>query len=811
MSFGLESFLLDLRAAARGLIRRPALAFTAILAASLGIGTTTAVFSVVDRILFRPLPYANQNRLVSVGLGTPLEANEFMFAEGYFDLRRNPGPLEAVTSFQAGSIPCDLNEQNPARLRCLRLERNLLETFGITPIAGRSFTPEEDLPNGPRVAIISYGLWRSRLAADPNAIGRTIPIDGAATVVVGVLPANFEMPTLTPADVLLPAALNEATERSGRALRVFGRLKPGISVAQARVQLEPYFKRTLLTVPPQFRKEISLRVQSVRDRQVGADRLITLALFGAVLCVLLISCANIANLLLVRAVAREREMAMRAALGASRFRLARMALTESLVLGVAGGIAGCAVAYSLLKLFISIAPQGLPRLQSASIDLRVLMFALAASIGSSVLFGVAPAFRSARAAMLSSWRATPPSRGGLRSVLVMAQIAVSLVLLTGAGLLLRSLWNLENVPLGMQTDRVVTAHFTLGPKRYAQSAAQAAFFSELELRLASLPGVEASAISDSAPPSGGMRGRPYSTIEIEGQPKIPEGTGGMVAWRYVTPGYFSALEIPILRGRAFQESDRAPDVNAVIVSATLARRMFPNESAIGKHILKTANGQWSTVVGVAGDVKNSGAAQQSEPEFYLPRKGVVDTTLLGPAGAREAYVIARTAIAPGLAANSLRSAISAVDPTLPMELQTMQQRLGEMEARPRFDALLLSTFAGMGAMLAGIGLFGVMSFLVSQRAREIGVRMALGATPGDIVKWTLRHALRWTFVGLLAGLAGSLAIARLMGSFLFEVRATDPGTLIAAMAFLCCVALLAAVIPARRAARIEPTNALRQE
>jgi predicted permease len=393
----------------------------------------------------------------------------------------------------------------------------------------------------------------------------------------------------------------------------------------------------------------------------------------------------------------------------------------------------------------------------------------------------------------------------------MAQIAVSLMLLTGAGLLLRSLWKLENAALGMHSDRVVMAHFTLGAQRYARSAAQAAFFSELELRLASLPGVEASALSDSAPPSGGLRGLPYSTIEIEGRPRIPQGAGGMVAWRYVTPGYFSALEIPIVRGRAFQDSDRAPDANAVILNATLARRMFPNESAVGKHILKTANGQWSTVVGVAGDVKNSGAAQQSEPEFYLPRKDVADAALLGPGGAREAYVIARTAIAPGLAASSLRTAISAVDPTLPVELQTMRQRLGEMEARPRFDALLLSTFAATGVMLAGIGLFGVMSFLVSQRTREIGVRMALGATPGDIVRWTLGHVARWTFVGLAAGLAGSLALARLMGSFLFEVRASDPGTLFAAMAFLCCVALLASVIPARRAARVAPTEALRQE
>jgi len=441
----------------------------------------------------------------------------------------------------------------------------------------------------------------------------------------------------------------------------------------------------------------------------------------------------------------------------------------------------------------------------------VLVFALAASVGSSVLFGVAPALRSARAAFLTSWRATPPSRGGLRSVLVVAQIGISLVLLTGAGLLLRSLWKLENVPLGMQSDHVVMAHITLGIQRYGQSAAQTTFFSQLEQALAALPGLEAVAISDSVPPSGGMRGRPYLTIEIEGQTGIPEGTGGMVAWRYITPGYFSALEIPIVRGRAFQESDRAPDENSVILSSTLARRMFPNENPIGKHILRTANGQWSSVVGVANDVKNSGPSQESEPEFYLPRKGVADAALLGPGGAREAYVIARTAIAPGLVTSSLRTAISAADATLPVELEMMQQRLGEIEARPRFDAVLLSAFAGMGMLLAGIGLFGVMSFLVSQKTREIGVRIALGATPGDIMKWTLGHAARWTVVGLLVGIAGSFAVARLISSMLFEVRATDPETLSASVALLCGVALLAAAVPARRAARVAPIQALRQE
>lgn len=810
----MASIFEDARITVRGLIRRPSLSLTAILAATLGVGATTAVFSVVDPILFRPLPYAQEDRLVSVGMTAPLDANEFMFANQYIDLRRNPGPFAAVTSFQAGSIACDLNQENPERLRCLRVESNFLETLGISLAAGRSFTREEDVPNGPRVAMISYGLWRTRFAADPNVAGRTFTLDGATTVITGVLPRNFEVPTLTPADVLVPEALNEVTERSGRAFRVFARLKPGISAMQARVQLQPNFERVLATVPPQFQKEVGLRVQSVRDRQTGNDRLASLALLGAVLSVLLIACANITNLLLARAITRERELSMRAALGASRWRLARLALTESLFLGLVGGAAGCGLAFALLRFFISIAPQGLLRLRDSSIDLRVLTFALAASIGSSVLFGVAPAFRSARAAALNSWRATPPLRASLRTILVSAQIAISLMLLTGAGLLLRSLWKLESVPLGMESDRVLIAHFELGRQRYARGADQLAFFNALEQRLATLPGVESAAITDTVPPSGGMHSRPFSTIEVEGRQRIHEGTGGMVAWRYVTPNYFSTLEIPILRGRGFAEKDRAGDEYPLIVSETLARRIFPNEDALGKHILRDAPGPWYTIIGIAADVKNGGIAERADPEYYQLRKNVPDATFssfAGPSGWREGFVVARTSIAPGLVANSLRAAIAAVDPSLPVEMEPMQQRLGEIEARPRFAAVLLGAFAGMGALLASIGLFGVMSFLVAQRTREIGVRMALGATPANIVLWTLGHAARGTSVGLLAGLGGSLIVTRFLRSMLFGVGASDPSTFAAAMIFLCVVALLAAAIPARRAARLAPVETLRQD
>jgi predicted permease len=814
MWYALETTLRDARYAIRGLTRNPAFSLTAILAAALGIGATSAVFSAVDRILFRALPYADEDRLVSAGMMAPLDTNEFLFAEPYFDLRRHPGPFQEVTAFQAGTIATDLTEGNPMRLRALRLEANFLQVFAIRPLAGRAFTREEDRPGGPRVAMISYGLWRSRFAADPQAVGRTLLLDGAPVEIVGILPKDFAMPTLTEADVLLPLALNETTERAGRALRVFARLKPDVTVRQAFAQLQPQFQRALDTVPPQFRKEISLRVRPVRDRQVGDVRAASLALFGAVLAVLLIACANIASLLLARAVACERELAVRAALGASRLRLARQTLTESLIVSAIGGAVGCAFAWALLRVFVAIAPAALPRLEEATIDARVLLFTLGAALTSGLLVGIAPALRRSRLLVVGGWHSTVRSRGGLRSALVSLEIAFSMILLTGAGLMLRSLWKLESVPLGIETDRVLTARFVLGRQRYSSDEQQLTLFNELERRLATAPGVEAMAITDSMPPSGGMRGRPLAAIDIEGQPRRPEGSGGMVAWRYVTPGYFAALGIPIVRGRPFTEQDRDPAAFAAILSESLARRMFPYEDPIGKRILKGPQGQWTTVVGVARDVTNLGAERQSWPEYYIVRKRSPDFNFRNqepPTGWRSAVVIARTAVDPKLAASSIRSILASLDPTLPVEMETMQQRVHEIDQRPRFYAILLAVFAAMGVLIAAVGLFGVMSFLVAQRTREIGVRLALGATPARIVHMTLASAVRWTAAGIVIGAAGSFATARLMRSLLFQVQPGDPMAIGAAVALLCAIALAAAAAPARRAARLDPVHTLRQE
>jgi predicted permease len=744
----------------------------------------------------------------------PLDSNEFLFADAYFELRRHPGPFESITSFEAGAAACDLTEQTPLRLNCVLAEANFLETLGLPPAAGRSFTADDDRPNRPRVALISYGLWSSRFGSDPAAVGRTINLDGIATRITGVLSRDFLMPTLTPVDILLPVALEESRAGSGRALRAFARLRPGVTIEQARAQMQPYFQRVLETVPARFRKEVTLRIRGVRDRQVGGVQIASMTLLGAVLAVLLIACGNIANLLLARASGREREMAVRRALGASQWRIARQVLTESLLLGVAGGAGGCLLAYILLHVFQTTAPDGLPRLNEASIDLRVLGFAVLASAVSSLVFGLVPALRRGAVLSMGAGYTTSRATGWLRGGLVTVQIAVSVMLLTGAGLLLRSLWNLESVPLGIERDHVLTAKLALGRQRYGKREEQVAFFAELERRLASLPGVTAAAISNSLPPSGGTRGRPLATIGVEGQPPRAEGTGGMVAWRYVTPGYFRALGIPLQSGRTFTEEDRGGGVNSVVLNTTFARQLFGTQPAIGKRIQAGENRDWFTVVGVVADVRNAGLEKSVSPEFYLVRKPVVDAVFSNTdpvSGWRGASVVVRTAIDPRLSAAAVRGAIAALDPTLPVEVETMRQRLDQITERPRFYAALLGVFAGTGVVLAAIGLFGVMSFLAAQRRREIGVRMALGATPGQVVRLMLAFSARWTAGGIAAGGVGAMMVSRWLRSLLFGVEAGDWRVLGGAVVLLAVVGLMAGLGPAMGASRTDPVESLKTD
>ncbi|HXY23875.1 MAG TPA: ABC transporter permease [Candidatus Acidoferrum sp.] len=806
----LDATLKDAQFALRGFAKQPLFATLAVLTLALGVGSTTAVFSVVDRILFRSLPYPHDEQLVSFGDMAPFDTNEFVLGPDYYDWRKAQTPFASVTSFVPGGAECDLTEQNPIRLKCALVESTFLPTFGIQPLLGRNFTAEEDRPNAPRVALISYALWRSRFAGDPNLPGRTISLDGRPTFVVGVLPEQFEMPNLGRDDILVPSALDGSTDRGPNArqviLRAFARLKPGVSIPQARAAMQPLFDQSLQYVPPQFRSEVSFRVRSLRDRQIQDSRVASWLLFGAVLSVLLVACSNVANLLLARATSRARELAIRAALGASPGRLARQALTESLLLGLLGGLAGCGFALFLLRLFISIAPEGIPRLEQASLDLRVLGFALGMSVLSGILFGVAPALHRPAPELLAGKENHATPRGVLRQALVTLQIAVSLVLLAGAGLLLRSLWKLQTVALGMDAKSVITAGMDLTAHRYPDAEKQLAFFQHLEERLKRMPGVTLLALSDTLPPSGGMQATFLSSIEIPGHARFSEGTGGMIGYRYVTPGYFPALSIPILRGRGFREEDRMPVERPVILSEALAKRLFPGaEDPLGKSFRFGSQAEWRMIVGVAGDVRNNGLVAPSDPEFYIPWKNEPEGYF------RSAHFIIQTAIDPQAVAQWIRSETAAIDPTVPVTIESMNTRVGKLTQRPRFNAVLLSIFAFLGVLLGAIGIYGVVGFLVAQRTREIGVRMALGAAPRNILRMLFANIAKWTLAGAALGLLGAWFGSRLLESLLFEVRAHDPFLLGLALLVLLAVTFCAAWIPARRAMRVDPVQSLRYE
>jgi putative ABC transport system permease protein len=805
-----ESVGQDIRYACRSFLRTPGIAITAILAIALGVGAGTAVFSVVDRLFFRALPYADEDRVVSVGITAPLDPNEFVLGADYLDWRAAETPFESMATHVPGGFDCDLTDQNPVRVSCTSVEASFFPTLGVQPILGRHFRAEEDRPNQPKVVLLSYGLWHSRFAGDTSVLGRAISLDGAPATVVGVLPANFEMPGMGKSDIFLPQALNwsaMAHPATGPFLRAYARLKPGITIPQATAAMQPLYQEALRWAPPAFRNEVGFRIRTVRNRQVQDARTASWILIAAVMAVLLIACANVANLLLARAAARTRELAMRVALGAGRLRLMRQLLMESFALSLVGGTLGSALAWVFLRVFVAIAPGGIPRLEEATLDLRVLLFAIAASLVSGLLFGIVPALHAPKAESLAGWRTAGAGRGVQRHSLVAAQIAFSLVLLSGAGLLLRTLWNIQTVPLGMRTESVMSTSVTLGMQRYRQPQQRLAFFEELESRVRRLPGIGNFALTDSVPlmPSG-EHYHIFAGLEVRGRPHVVEGTGGNVSWRIVTPDYFATLSIPILRGRSFREEDRDPNQNTIIISDSLARRLFTNEDPIGKEMRRNQQLPWDTVIGVAGNARNNPAlSDKDDPEYYIVRKhgtAIPD---------RKASVIVRTFMNPQVIADAIRSEIAAMDPTLPVVIETMSQRVNKLADRPRFNAVLLGLFAAIGVSLAAIGLYGVISFLVTQRTQEIGVRMALGATSGNILRLVFGHAMRWTAAGILIGLLGSLAATRWLRSMLYQVPEHDPWTLAITVAVLLAVALLAAWFPSRRALGVDPLNALKQE
>lgn len=808
----LEQLATDVRLALRDWARNPSITLAALCTLGLGIGLAAGVFSVVDRILYRPLPYPKEERLVSFGMKAPIEPTEFLMGSAYLDLRERPGPFTSFTSW-AGAADCDLTEGQPQRVSCGMVEASFLETLGVTPALGRMFTRGEDKPGVPRVALLTYGLWRSRFGGDRGIVGRKILLDGKPAEVVGVLPETFEMPTLNAVDMLIPQAMNEAAQRNRgtMVLRVFGRLREGGTIEGALAQLQPWFQDAMKDVPPMFRKEVSLGIRPLRERQVGDSTLAARLLLGTVALVLLLACANVANLLIARGMARDHERAIRIALGAGAWRIARQSVVECLLVAFTGAAIGLGVAGVLIRLFAATAPGGIPRLAEAQLDGRVTLVTLVAAFVCGLLFAAASWRKVDTTAMRHGSRSTSV-HGWLRLGLVSFQIAASVMLLHGSALLLRSFWNVTHTPLGFASDGLMTARLVLGQERYANPQARAAFFERVEEKLAHMPGVTSYAVSDSLPPAGQMRSMIYSMIDVEGREPAPQGTGGMVPWRSVSPGYFRTLSVPMEDGRAFVEEDRLAGQDSVVVSRTLARRLFGDGSAIGRRLRFGRTGPWHTVVGVAADVRNGGLTAAADPEYYLVRKRMAPGPNPGlPDMQRRAFLSLRTSLDGGQTLSWLRNEIRDLDPTLPVDVESMQQRIGTLAARPRFLAGLVTLFAITGLVLASVGLYGVMSFLVAGRTREIGVRMAIGATPHGVGRMILAHAGKWTLVGGTFGLAAAFSSAGMLRSMLYQVGQHDLAPAVAAVATLAVVAMLAAYLPARRAARIDPVIALREE
>jgi len=803
----------DIRYALRGFRRNPVFTLAVIATLCVGIGATTAVFSVVDRILFRPLPYAHGDRLVSVGLGQPLERLEFTLGGFFFEWRDNQQPFQSIT-YEMGSGDCNLTENLPLHLQCISVAQNFLPTMGISLQLGRNFTPEEDLPNGPRVAMITDGLWLTRFNRSPDVLNQQINLDDHLTRIVGVLPRDFEMPRLQPTDIVRPAQVDIAAQHTvnsgiGYPMWAFARLKPGITVAQAKAQMQPLFLHTQQWIPAELRKEFQLQVRSLRDRQMHDAYSAAWVLLGAVLVVLLIACANVASLFSARGASRERELAVRSALGASRSRLIRQTLTEAFLLALAGAVAGCVLAEILLRVFIAIAPTGVPFLASAQLDPRIVLFTVLVSLLCAALFGVVPALEKPRAIALAARQTPSRARARLRRFLVVAQIALCVVLLSGASLLVRSFWNLQQQNLGMQTRNKVIVHVPLNWERYPSGYLD--FYLRAESALRRLPGVNALGMSDSLPPEGWNSGTRFSELRVAGRKPTPPGLGGTITLRHVTPDYFRALQIPIVNGPGFTEAERSSKDHFMVLSRELAARMFPDENPIGKQVETAvfnpylAPGPVFTVVGVAANVKNAGLTGEDSPELYELATNQPDTW------SGHHFFILDSSLPVSVVAPLIRSTVAQLDPTAPVEINTMTQTVTRLADRPRFETALLGFFAFCGLLMAVIGLYGVISFVAAQRTQEIGVRMALGATRLNILRLIAAEGVRLILLGGLLGLGAALASAQLLKSLLFNVAPHDPLTYAAVTLLLAMIALAATLIPARAAMKVEPVVALRYE
>jgi putative ABC transport system permease protein len=792
----------DLRYGARMLMKKPGFTVIAVLTLSLGIGANTAIFSVVNAVLLRPLPYQEPNRLVMVWENDTQEGNDRnpVAPANFVDWQKHNEVCAQLAYYnQPGGVTLS-GDGEPERVIGMGVAPNLFSLLGIQPILGRGFLLEGGKPGAAFEVVLSFGLWQRRFGGDPGVIGKPLTFEGLTTTIVGVMPAHFRLPE--EGELWWPNLDGTiATLRGRYFLRVIGRLKPGLTMAEARANFTT-IARQLEQQYPETNKGRSVNVLSLEEQFVGETRRALLVLFGAVGFVLLIACANVANLLLVRATARQKEIAVRAALGAGRLRLVRQLLTESLPLALAGGSFGLLLALWGVDLLMALGPTKLPRVENVGIDARVLGFTLFMTFLTGVIFGLVPAWQTSKTnvqeALKEGGRGSADSVGRhrMRSLLVVAEIALTLVLLVGAGLMIKSFLRLHAVELGFDPGNVLTMQFSLPGVKYGESEQIRAFYRELTERIAQLPGVRSVGAISRLPLAGD---RSTTSLTIEGQP-VRSGEQPEVHFRVITPNYFRTMGIPLRAGRELTDSDTETS-SAIMINESMARKFWPGVDAVGKRVKTRAD--WITVVGVVADARNFGLDAEARPEVYV--------SYLQNAQERMRLVI-RTATDPLTTVPAVREVVRALDKDLAFsQVLTMTQLLDRSVSQRRLNMLLLGLFAAMALLLAAIGIYGVMSYSVSQRTHEIGVRMALGAERRHIFKLVVGQAATLALVGVGIGLAAALALTRLMSSLLFGVSATDPLTFAGVAVLLTVVALLASYLPARRAMRVDPMMALRYE
>jgi putative ABC transport system permease protein len=799
----METLLRDIRYGVRGLLKRPGFTAIALVALALGIGANTAIFTLVNAVLLRPLPFAEPDRLVWVWGNIRNGGNRASVSPlDFLDYRQQNNTFEEF----AASFSVRLNYTGggePERLEGSAVTGNYFQALGAKPAFGRTFLLENEKPGNDQVAVLSYSLWQKRFAGDPAIINKTITLDGKSFAVLGVMPPDFSMPRA--ADVWVPMNFDihpGMKQRKAHFLRPIGRLKAGVTMAQAQADTDAIARR-LEEQYPESNSGWNLRLVSLREQLVGNTRPTLFILFGAVGFVLLIACANVANLLLVRAAGRQKEIAVRTALGAGRWRIVRQMITESVLLSLAGGALGTLLAFWGVELLVALSAESLPSTAQVRIDATVLGFTLLVSVLTGVLFGLAPAVRTMKLNLSESLK--EGGRGGsegahrnrTRSVLVVLESAVAVVLLIGAGLLVRSLWLLQDTSPGFDARNVLTMGVNLPGEKYDAPEKSARFFSELESRVGGLPGVEAVGLVSELPLSGQLNDMPYT---VEGRPPVSIDQAYDDDFRRVNTNYFKAVGIPFLRGRNFTEQEVREGAKVVIISDLLARQVFPDEEPLGKRLIMALGNTAFEIIGIVGDIRHRALESNPAAAMYMPAyEGSMN-------------VVIRSKGDPVSLAAAVRKEVLQIDPNQPVaDVRTMEQWLERAVAGPRYRTTLLGLFALVALALASTGIYGVMSYSVSQRTHEIGVRMALGARRLDVMRLVVRQGMTLVIVGVALGLAGAFALTRLMASLLFGVTAKDPFTFVAVSALLTLVAFVACYLPARRATKVDPLVALRYE